>query len=228
MRAIHCLLAALLVLALVTMPAAGAPDATEPAAKKKPKLSGYHAGLARRAQFSDAQRDELVELWAELRARWEKEYEPELGEVRAQLAEAVEKGDDAAAKSLRKRRAERLAMWRQVERDFHTEVRALLSAEQQAQWQAGRMVHGLKISLGMRKVKLDDDQAEQIEPLCLAAGKKSLSIAGTDHKQRRALWQELKAEVIKDVLTPEQRALMAEKSSPQEAKPAPAQAASDG
>lgn len=221
MRTARGLLAALMVLALCALPAPAAQSTTQPA-EKKVKLPAYYAMLAKRAQLTYEQQLKLADALAERKARrtaWREENGPRLHDIRARRARAVEQNDEAATQELSKQRAELIAKWRRVEFDFQTGVRGLLQKGQLLPWEAGRITYGINMTLGLKKVKLDEGQLAQVQPMCLAAAGKVVKLEVKDTKQRRAVLEALTAAVIKDILTPEQRQLMA---PPPKAKAQPA------
>ena len=83
------------------------------------------------------------------------------------------------------------------------------------------MLFGVKISLGRKKVKLDDKQLEQIEAMCRTASIEYVKIKLADTRKLMLRRQELSAKVIMKVLTPEQREQMKKRVPKKNVEPTP-------
>ena len=225
MRTARLLLRVLMVLALwCALPATAQQPASEPA-EKKVKLPSYYAMLANGADLTYEQRLKLADALAKRKARrqaWLEEDRPRLKDISAQLAQAVEQDDQTAAEALLKQAADLKAKLRENEMDFQTEAYSLLTEDQRLPWLRTKITFRINMALALREVKLDEDQAERAQALCRDAAGKLVKLELAETKKREAVWEEFKAAVIKDVLTPEQRELMAKKAPEEKPKPAPA------
>ena len=194
----------------VSLLAAMAAGQDAPAKPKKPKgeakdksaLKGEYAIVASELKLSDEKKAEFAKAVAEMnaaRAEWTKANAAKLEELNKAAKAAKEAKDKEKAKELQKQLNELRASQEKATAEAQAKVRAVLTPEQQAQWQAFTVYRGL---LGRyRKAELTDEQKEKVKALAAEASKQ-LS-AATDAKAAGALKKDLDQKVAA-LLKPEQ------------------------
>lgn len=207
----------------VSLLAAMALGQDAPAKPKKPKgeakdktaLRGEYAIIATELNLSDEKKAEFAKAVAEMNAArdaWNKANAAKIDELNKAAKAAKEAKDKDKVKEIQKQLSELRAAQEKATAEGQAKVRAVLTPEQQAQWQAFTVYRGL---LGrFRKAELTDAQKEKVKALAAEAAK-PLS-AASDPKAAAALKKDLEQKVTA-LLTPEQAEKM---KAPAPKKPA--------
>lgn len=226
------LLIALMSLALSAVPAPAQPKAPPAEGEAQPadaklKLAPYYAMLANAANLDEAQRKKLAEAAAKRRAaheKWQKEEAPKVPQIKEAWVATVANEDDAHADKLRGMLKELFAKRRQIEAEFAGSIASLLREEQLVPWETTKLVYRINMALGMKQVKLDDEQKKKAKQLCADTATAICELDPTDRTSLGKLMQELQIAIGKDLLTPEQQAQMKKPPpQPQAKKNAPPQ-----
>jgi len=155
--------------------------------------------------------DAQIAAGAEALKEWEQGDGAKLKELMKAQREARKAKDAEKAKQLAAEMKPLRAAKTKLAADNKAKVMALLTDEQKAGWAGYKLRKDLQMR-HFRRVKLSDEQAEQMQALCVEAAK-TLPPAN-DPKQRKARADALKklsADISEKVLTAEQREQMAKK-----------------
>ena len=214
------------VLALVVMSAQPAGGQDDPAdqndkpgkkkgkgARKKGKskgesLRGEYAIMAKELNLTPDQEAKLKEKDKAKRqalAKWHKANDEKVKELTAAMKQARKDKDAAKTKEIAQQLKELQAEREKIQADTQASIMEMLTKDQQATWAGFHAYRGVMARL--RKVKLTDDQKASARELCTASGVE-LAECGSDRKGKKAkaaICKKLVEEVVRDVLTDEQR-----------------------
>ncbi len=184
-------------------------------AKDKSALRGEYAIVASELKLSDEKKAEFakaVEALNTARSEWAKANAAKLEELAKALKAARDAKDKDKTKEIQKQLTELKAQQEKIAADAQAKVRAVLTPEQQTQWDVFNLYRQVLRRYG--KAELTDQQKEKAKGLAAEAAKQ-LS-ATTDAKAASALKKDLDQKVAA-LLTPEQTAKM---KAPAAKKPA--------
>lgn len=200
------LCAALAVSLLASFALAQAPPAkpkkAKGEAKAKSALKGEYAIVAAELKLSDEKKAEFakaVEALNAARSEWAKANAAKLEELNKAAKAAREAKDKDKTKELQKQLAELKAQQEKITSDAQAKVRAVLTPEQQAQWEAFTLYR--QVLRRYSKAELTDEQKDKAKALAAEAAKQIS--ASTDAKAASALKKDLDQKVAA-LLTPEQ------------------------
>ena len=226
MRMSCYLLIALIALAVSALPAP-AQDKTPPAEDKaqtadaKLKLAPYYAMLANAAEFDDAQRQKLAEVSTKRREaheKWGTEEGPKVPQIKEAWVIAVYNQDDAHADKLRGILKELFAQRRQIDAEFAASLSGILKEEQRVPWETEKLFYNIKTGLGMKQVKLDDEQKTKARQMCLETAEAMSKLDPSDRKAQGKILLDFQQKMGKDLLTEEQQAQLKKPPPPPQAK----------
>ena len=231
MRMSCYLLIALISLAFSAVPAP-AQDKAPPAEDKaqtadgKLTLAPYYIMLANEAKLDDAQRQELAEAADKRRAahdKWNEEEAPKVAQIKEAWVATVFNEDDAHADKLRGILKGLFAMRRQIETEFAASLITMLREDQLVPWETGKLIYRINTGLGMKQVKLDEEQRKEARQLCSTAAEAICKLDASDNEGRGKLLFELQTAIGDKLLTSEQKAQLQKQPEPQAKKNAPPQ-----
>jgi Spy/CpxP family protein refolding chaperone len=216
-------------------PKTEAPKAEEPKKaedSKKAILEGPLADMVRECKLSDEQQAKLAQAVIDARAEaeaWQKTNAAKLEASRKAVQAAQDAGDQEATKkayidSMSLREETRALMMK-----HQNAIVAILTPEQRVAWQGYRLFVDVVSDL-KAIVKLTDEQAPKVRPICEEAAQSLAAIKDEGEagmKARMAVQEKLLTGIKEKVLTPEQRTMLDAKLAPPEkpAEKAPAPAA---
>lgn len=191
------------------------PAAAQKAAKPKSALRGEWASMVKECNLTADQQAKLEEKVAAMNkavADWDAQHKEQMDKLNAEIKAAKEAKDKARLKELSAQKkpldVERAALIA----EHRNGIMELLTPEQKTAWavyQLQREVLGK-----FKKAKLTEDQIAKIKPLCEAAQAELAKLGADDTKGQKAVKEKLFADVEQQILTAEQRALMAPAAKP--------------
>ena len=203
-------------------PKTEAPKAEEPKKaeeSKKPVLEGQLADMVRECKLSDEQQAKLVQAVADARTEaeaWQKTNAAKLEAFRKAIQAAQDAGDQEATKKaygdIMFLREESRAMMTK----HQNTIAAILTPEQKVIWQGYRLFVDVVADL-KAIVKLTDEQAPKVRPLCEEAAQDLAAIKDEGEeglKARMAVQKKLLTGIKEKILTPEQRTVFEARLAP--------------
>ncbi len=176
----------------------------EPTTRKKHRLRGMHARMAKVCNLSKQQQKQIAELNT-LRQKAMKQFRAENGEkfrtLKAKIAEAKKNKDKKAMKEAMAQRRSLHRKQREIYSQWQPKIMAVLTPEQKVKWDRDQVV--LSIKRQFRKAKLTDKQTVDVKAAC---AKFTTGVDLSDKKARRKAVKKLADYISKEILTDAQRA----------------------
>jgi len=195
----------------------GLPAGAQRNAKPKSALKGEFAAMVKECNLTADQQAQLevkVKAMNAALADWDAQHKEQVDKLKTDLAAAKEAKDKAKSKELGAQKkaldTERAGLMKQHRQG----IKDLLTPEQQQAWAVYQLQQ--EVIKHFAKAALTDDQKAKIKPLCVDAQKELAKLGADDAKGEKALKTKLFSDVEQQILTADQRALMAAPAKPKE------------
>lgn len=175
----------------------------EPTTRKKPRLRGMHAQMAKVCGMSEEQQEELIRLNAKRYEAW-KQFKTSTTEklkvLQARIAEARKNNDKEALKEAYSEIRSLRIKQREIYEHWKAKMMAILTPEQKARWDRYQAMLAIK-----RRFKSAGLTAEQMEKIEAAYTKFVVGAGPSDKKARREALKKLNDYIRTEILTDAQR-----------------------
>ncbi|MDY6913777.1 MAG: Spy/CpxP family protein refolding chaperone [Planctomycetota bacterium] len=170
--------------------------------KPKAALCGEYALMVKKLDLTDKQQADLKKLVRTKKAAlaaWDKEN----GKRCKELHKACKAGDPKAQKDAKKQLRTLAAERKKIEKRHAARIQRILTPEQKTRWKGFQLYRS--VTARLCKVKLTDAQKADIEQRALLVSKKTAQLPSADKKGRKQARARLYKDVVKEVLTEQQR-----------------------